>query len=128
VTAPADDRRNELLRFVDDEFGRGQITPALQAQRLAHERSRRLLRARSVFDVSDEWPRYRDRYGDSAFGRNCLVARKLVEAGVPFVEVEQPNYDSHADNFDWHKALLPPLDHAWSGLLLDLADRGLLQN
>ena len=81
-----------------------------------------------MFDVSGEWNRYRDSYGDTAFGRNCLVARKLVEAGVPFVEVEQPNYDSHADNFEWHKALLPPLDHAWSGLLQDLNERGLLQN
>ena len=46
---------------------------------------------------------------------------------MPFVEVEQPNYDSHADNFEWHKALLPTLDHAWSGLLQDLSERGLLQ-
>ena len=128
VTPQADDRRNDLLRFVDEEFGRGQAATAPQAQRLAHERARRLLRARSVFDVSGEWNRYRDSYGDTAFGRNCLVARKLVEAGVPFVEVEQPNYDSHADNFDWHKALLPTLDHAWSGLLQDLSERGLLQD
>jgi len=128
VTPPADDRRNNLMRFVDDEFGRGQGAPALQAQRMAHDRARRLQRARSVFDVAGEWNRYRDIYGDTTFGRNCLVARRLVEAGVPFVEVEQPNYDSHADNFEWHKALLPALDHAWSGLLLDLSERGLLQN
>jgi hypothetical protein len=128
VTPQADDRRNELLRFVDEEFGRDQAAPAPQAQRLAHERARRLLRARSVFDVSGEWNRYRDIYGDTTFGRNCLVARRLVEAGVPFVEVEQPNYDSHADNFEWHKALLPTLDHAWSGLLQDLSERGLLRD
>ena len=128
VTPQADDRRNDLLRFANEEFGRGQGSAALQAQRLAHERARRLLRGRAVFDVSGEWSRYREIYGDSAFGRNCLVARKLVEAGVPFVEVEQPNYDSHADNFEWHKALLPPLDHAWSGLLQDLSERGLLRD
>ncbi len=128
VTPAADDRRNDLLRFVDEEFGRGQVATAPQAQRLAHERARRLLRARSVFDVSGEWNRNRDRYGDTDFGRNCLVARKLVEAGVPFVEVEQQNYDGHGANFEWHKALLPTLDHAWSGLLQDLSERGLLQD
>lgn len=128
ATGPAEDRRNGLLNFLDDGFARGTSDPVVAAQRAAQDRSRRLLRARGVFDVTAEWNRNRDRYGDSDFGRNCLVARKLVEAGVPFVEVEQQNYDSHADNFEWHKALLPVLDHAWSGLLQDLQERGLLQD
>jgi len=128
ATTEADERRNNLLRFVDEEFGRGQGALALPAQRAAQERSRRLLQARSVFDVSSEWERQRDRYGDNDFGRNCLTARKLIEAGVPFVEIEQPNYDTHSDNFDSHKGLLPALDFAWSALLEDLSERGLLQD
>ena len=55
-----------------------------------------------------------------SFGRGCFLARKLVEAGVPFVEVGQDNYDSHADNFVCHKANMGVLDPAWSALLDDL--------
>jgi hypothetical protein len=128
AAAAAEQRRGDLLRSLDEEFARDHAAPVVQAQRAAQDRAGRLLRARSVFDLSGESNRCRDLYGDSDFGRNCLVARRLVEAGVPFVEVEQQNYDSHADNFEWHKALLPVLDHAWSGLLADLNDRGLLRD
>ena len=72
------------------------------------------MRARQVFDISQEWPAAQDRYGDTEFGRGCFLARKLVEAGVPFVEVGQENYDSHADNFVCHKANMDVLDPAWS--------------
>ncbi len=81
-----------------------------------------------MFDVSKEWPKARERYGDTSFGRSCLLARQLVEAGVPFVEIGQDNYDSHADNFVCHKANMQVLDPAWSALLLDLEERGLLKD
>jgi hypothetical protein len=128
LSADADRRRGDLLRFMEEEFARDHKAPALLAHRDAQERAGRLLKAKAVFDTSKEWDRYRDLYGDTKFGRNCLAARRLVEAGVPFVEVEQQNYDSHADNFEWHKALLPVLDQAWAGLLQDLHDRGLLND
>jgi hypothetical protein len=125
----ADQRRNDLLKFMDDGFGtEGYKAQELAAHRSAQERSQRLIKARSVFDVSAEWSKERDRYGDTKFGKNCLAARKLIESGVSFVEVEQPNYDSHADNFEWHKALLPVLDKAWSALMTDLEERGLLKD
>src|SRR5690606_3396174 len=51
------------------------------------------------------------------------------EAGVPFVEIHQTgSYDSHSDNAEWHKALLPPLDKGWSGLLVDLERRGMFED
>jgi hypothetical protein len=127
LSADAEERRRALLRFVEEgiaaEHGAGQW----QAFRAAQEKSYRLLKAKGVFDISSEPANYRDKYGDTKFGRNLLTARRLVEAGVSFVEVEQPNYDSHSDNFEWHKALLPVLDRAWSALLEDLKERGLLQ-
>jgi len=83
------------------------------------------MRAKSTFDLTKEWAKDKDRYGDTDFGRSCRMALKLVEAGVPFVEVGQDNYDSHADNFVVHKASLRVLDPAWSALLDDLKDRGL---
>ncbi len=128
ASAESDQRRNDLLGSLDQRFGEQTSSPSVAALRAAHDRSRRLLTSRGVFDVSAEWNRQRERYGDTDFGRNCLVARRLVEQGVPFVEVEQQNYDSHSDNFEWHKALLPTLDKGWSGLLRDLDERGLLQN
>ncbi len=128
LSEEAEKRRNELLRFMEDGFARERQAAAHEAHRAAQEKSRRLLRAKAAFDIGADWAKYGRRYGDTPFGRQCLMARRLVEAGVPFVEVEQNNYDSHADNFDWHKALLPVLDHAWSALLEDLHERGLLKD
>jgi hypothetical protein len=122
----AEQRRGELFRFMEAGFAQEHKAEPFAAHRVAKERAWRLLRAKGVFDISQEWPKYRERYGDSQFGRGCLLARKLIEAGVPFVEVGQENYDSHADNFVCHKACMSVLDPAWSGLLQDLHERGLL--
>jgi hypothetical protein len=128
TAADVDRRRLGLLEKLEAGFAQEHKAAEIDAHRAAQEKSVRLLRARGTFDLSSEWPKYRDLYGDSPFGKNCLAARRLIEAGVPFVEVGQHNYDSHADNFEWHKALLPPLDHGWSGLIQDLHDRGLFQD
>jgi len=128
VSAEADQRRGALLRALEEDFSRDRSATEIEAQRLAQEKSTRLLRSRGVFDIGGEWAKYKDQYGDTKFGMNCLTARRLIEAGVSFVEVAQHNYDSHSENFEWHKALLPPLDKGWAGLLQDLGDRGLLQD
>ncbi len=124
----AEERRNDLLRFMEEGFARDHAAEPFASHRLAKERSWRLLRAKAAFDISKDWPEARERYGDSTFGRGCLLARKLVEAGVPFVEVGHENYDSHADNFVCHKANFTHLDPAWSALLRDLDERGQLQD
>lgn len=121
-------RRNDLLRFMENESRKDNTTDAFESHRVAKERSWRLLRAKSLFDTSKDWPKHQDLYGASDFGRGCFLARKLVEAGVPFVEIGQDNYDSHADNFVCHKANMQILDPAWSGLLIDLERSGLLQD
>src|SRR5262249_49144970 len=114
-------RRADLFRFMEEEFGKDHKAEPFQSHRLAKERAWRLLRARSAFDIKKEWPKAQDRYGDTEFGRGCFLARQLVQAGVPFVEVGQDNYDSHADNFVCHKANMRVLDSAWSALISDLA-------
>lgn len=128
VNAEADQRRGQLLRALEEDFAGSRTTPEVEAQRLAQEKSIRLLKSRGVFDIKQEWEKYKDLYGDTKFGMNCLAARRLIEAGVTFVEVAQHNYDSHDDNFEWHKALLPPLDKGWAGLMQDMSDRGLLKD
>jgi hypothetical protein len=120
-------RRHELRSFIEDSYARDHKAQTARMHREAYEAARRLQGARDVFKDDGQWEKYRELYGDSGFGRRCLLARRLVEAGVPFIEVGQSSYDSHADNFDWHKGLVPPMEHAWAGLLLDLAERGLLE-
>jgi uncharacterized protein (DUF1501 family) len=70
----------------------------------------------------------RDRYGPTQFGEQALVARRLVEAGVPFVRVARAWWDSHGQNFETHQEMVPELDHVMATLLDDLAERGLLEN
>jgi hypothetical protein len=128
VQGAAQQRRNDLLNFMETNFAQDHAAEPFHAHQLAEAQSWRLLRARHVFNINNEWPAARDRYGDTDFGRCCFLARKLVEHGVPFVEVGQDNYDSHADNFVCHKANMDVLDLAWSSLLQDLHDRNLLAN
>lgn len=121
-------RRNDLLRFMEAEHKKDNGAETYESHRIAKERSWRLLRAKSLFDISKDWPAHQELYGASDFGRGCFLARKLVEAGVPFVEIGQDNYDSHADNFICHKANMQILDPAWSGLLIDLERNGQLKD
>jgi hypothetical protein len=84
--------------------------------------------ARKAFDLSQEPDAMRDRYGRNEFGQSCLLARRLVEAGVPFVTVHDRGWDSHKNNFDTMRRKLPIQDSAVSALLTDLSDRGLLDS
>ncbi len=126
VTPQVQERRSDLLNFMEAEHARDHRAEPYESHRLAELRAHRLMRARQVFNVQGEWPAAQARYGNTDFGKSCFMARKLIEAGVPFVEVGQENYDSHADNFVCHKANMDVLDPAWSGLLTDLAERNLL--
>jgi len=80
-----------------------------------------------AFSIEDETPATRARYGDDRLGRSCLVARRLVEAGVRLVTVVFGGWDTHANHEQQTRdVLLPPLDRAFSALLADLDERGLL--
>src|SRR5262249_20824576 len=93
-------------------------------------------KTRTAFDLSQEPNRVRERYGRNLFGSSILVARRLVEAGVPFVSVHQEifrhyghAYDMHANNFGMLKNLnLPLLDQVYPALIEDLEARGLLDS
>ncbi|MFO0805010.1 MAG: DUF1501 domain-containing protein [Gemmataceae bacterium] len=124
----AEARRAELFRKMETEFTSGHAAEPFDSHRTAKERAWKLLRAKGAFDLSKEPEKLKAMYGDNEFAKGCLMARRLVEAGIPFVEVGQDNYDSHADNFVCHKANMQILDVAWSALLTDLADRGLLDS
>lgn len=82
-----------------------------------------------AFKVNKEPKEVIDRYGATGFGRGCLMARRLVEQGVPFIEVDLGGWDTHNDNFNaLSNNKLPELDKAMSALVEDLEQRGLLQD
>lgn len=80
-----------------------------------------------AFDIDDEDPRVRDRFGRFSFGQQCLLARRLIEAGVRFVTVSDGGWDHHQNLFQGIKAHIPRLDQAIPELLADLEARGLLE-
>jgi len=126
-------RRRELLTSVDtirrDIDARGDIVGIDKFYHDAMEMitSDRALRA---FDVHREDPRLREKYGRNDLGQSCLLARRLVEAGVTFVTIQAGGgWDTHGDNFAQLKNnLLPKYDRALAALVTDLADRELDQN
>jgi len=83
--------------------------------------------AKKAFEMSEEKDEVRERYGRNRNGQSFLLARRLVERGVPFVTINWGGWDSHRDNFGRMEKLLPPMDQAFSALLEDLDERGLLE-
>ncbi len=82
--------------------------------------------ARKVFDLTQESDETRDKYGRTKFGQSCLVARRLVESGVPYITINYGGWDTHKQHFEAMKQKLPDLDRGMSALLQDLADKKLL--
>ena len=84
--------------------------------------------ARRAMDLGREDPRVRDKYGRTRIGQSCLLARRLVEAGVTFVTIAEGNWDHHSQVAANCRAQVPPLDRAISTLVEDLHDRGLAES
>jgi uncharacterized protein (DUF1501 family) len=79
-----------------------------------------------VFDLNQEKDDMRLRYGRTFFGQSCLLARRLVERGFPYITINYGGWDTHTNNFAAMRQKLPDMDKAMSSLLEDLAERGLL--
>ncbi|MCP5522241.1 MAG: DUF1501 domain-containing protein [Verrucomicrobiales bacterium] len=84
--------------------------------------------AGKVFDLGTETDAMRERYGRSRFGQSCLVARRLVERGVPYVTINYKGWDTHKQHFQAMRRMLPELDRGLATLLEDLSERGLLNS
>ncbi len=83
---------------------------------------------RKLFDLSAEKDEIRERYGRNTFGQSCLMARRLVESGVPYVTINYKGWDTHKRHFETMRRKLPEMDRGMATLLQDLADRGLLDS
>ena len=84
--------------------------------------------ARKLFDLSQETAETRDWYGRNTFGQSCLVARRLVESGVPYVTINYKGWDTHKQHFETMQRKLPEMDRGMAALLEDLASRRLLES
>ena len=129
------DARLDLLQQAEDDFVRRHPGVASQSHQTAYNRAVKLMRttAARAFNLEEEPSTVRDAYGRSLFGQGCLLARRLVERGVPFVEVSLAGdngieWDTHAQNFDRVRNLSRILDPAWAALMSDLEVRGLLDS
>lgn len=110
------------------QFSSTRHNPVVDSHMSAYQRVRGLMSSEELFNVENEPEDVRARYGPTQFGEQCLIARRLVEAGVPFVKVARAWWDSHGQNFETHQELCADLDHCMSVLLDDLHERGLLDN
>jgi hypothetical protein len=126
--------RLEMLDEMEQDFLADRSGLPSVSHRTAYHRAVAMMRSPAVkaFDLDDEPAKLRDRYGRNLFGQGCLLARRLVERGVPFVEVTlanvagTPGWDTHQNNFTSIQSLSKVLDPGFSTLLDDLADKGLL--
>jgi uncharacterized protein (DUF1501 family) len=122
------ERRRAALDAMEERFARATGDPKVEGRRQVYAKAVRLMQAPKLdaFDLEAETEATRTAYGDTDFGRGCLVARRLVERGVRFVEVVLDGWDTHQNDFARTKALMGTLDPALSGLLDDLRARGML--
>jgi hypothetical protein len=128
VKADRADERLTLMRDLESGFLADRPGPIADSHRAAYASAVRMMKPETAkaFDLSDEKKELRDKYGRNLFGQGCLLARRLVERGVPFVEVTLDNWDTHNNNFEQVKTQCGVLDPAWATLMDDLKDRGLL--
>ncbi|HXU71184.1 MAG TPA: DUF1501 domain-containing protein [Polyangia bacterium] len=123
-------KRKQALESLEDDFAARTGDPKIKARGAVYARAIRMMYAPRLkaFDLADEPDSAMRAYGDSDFGRGCLMARRLVEGGVRFVEVVLDGWDTHKDNFGRTQKLMGALDPALAGLVADLAERKLLDS
>jgi len=122
--------RIDFLNKLESRFIGQQRGMAAGEHKKIIEKTNRLLTSPQMeaFQISKESASVRENYGNTKFGRGCLMARRLVEVGVPFVEVDLGGWDTHSDNFNQLQTKLPEMDRAMAALTADLADRGMLDH
>lgn len=124
--------RHSLLQMVDSKFEKWDTTDTFQTLDSYYQAAFELMRsprAKKAFNIAEEPDKLRDEYGRTSMGQGCLLARRLVEAGVRFVSVGKGEnaWDHHGNIFpSYANEFMPELDRAFSALLTDLEQRGML--
>jgi hypothetical protein len=134
ITADRRSKRLALWQGLQSEFLATHQTGAPKVHNTVYENAVSLMNSQDAkaFDLEEEPDDVREAYGNSVFGQGCLLARRLIERGVPFIEVSLGTnsggvgWDTHADNFNQVKQLSTALDAGWATLMKELGERGLL--
>lgn len=137
VTPAQMKKRLEIWQTLENGFLGKHPTNSTRAHQMIYQNSLQMIDsdAAAAFDLAQESEKVREAYGKGMFGQGCLLARRLVERGVPFVEVSLNTsangtfgWDTHANNFAAVEALSRELDAGWATLMSDLRSRGLLES
>ena len=123
-------RQRRSMKFLEEfstKFDESHLGSGLDRRRATLQRIERMMTTPFVkaLDVDNSSESDRSRYGDGEFGRRCLLARRLLESGVRFVEIQHDGWDTHSDNFNSVAELCGQIDAPWSALLDDLQSSGL---
>ena len=123
-------RRRALLGRLNTLAHALEGTPEIEALARSEEKAYDMILGdgAKVFDLSQEEEALRERYGRNTFGQSCLVARRLVERGVPYVTINYKGWDTHKQHFQIMRRKLPEMDRGMAALLEDLSERGLLDS
>lgn len=129
----SDERQHNRRRLLQELDSLGRIledNPHFDAMERCRDQAYELILgdAGKVFDLGQEKDALRDRYGRSVFGQSCLLARRLVEQGVPYITINYTGWDTHKQHFQSMQRMLPEMDKGMATLLDDLTDRGLLDS
>jgi hypothetical protein len=124
------EQRVSLVDELDRAFNTDYVAPSILAHHVGVQQAVRLMKSNKTkaFDLSAEPASVQDAYGSSGFGKSCLLARRLIEVGVPFVEVSLGGWDTHKDTDNRVNKLSETLDAPMAALIADLKERGLLDS
>jgi len=130
ITKQRQQDRRDLLHDLDALRGAMKNDPRIAAHAKSEDKAYDLILgdAGKVFDVSDEKAELRESYGRTTFGQSCLIARRLVERGVPYITINYRGWDTHKMHFESMRRQMPQLDRGMATLLQDLKDHGLLDS
>ena len=122
--------RRALLHKLDSLAIAAKDNPQMIASNCCEQKAYDLILgdAGKVFDLSREEDGLRERYGRNTFGQSCMVARRLIEQGVPYVTINYKGWDTHKKHFETMRRKLPEMDKGMSALIQDLSDRSLLNS
>lgn len=130
ITDERQKARRDLLHALDSLGNTLPLDPGFIQFNKTEEKAYDMILGESskLFDLSTEPAEMRDKYGRNTFGQSCLMARRLVEAGVPYVTINYGGWDTHKQHFEIMRRKLPEMDRGFATLLQDLADRKLLDS
>jgi len=127
LTVAVDSRRHDWRRFVNSRHRSRVQSAEMDAYTQTFEQALRLMEHRELFDISQETDAVQHAYGKSEFGKQMLLARRLVEREVPFIEIQHAGWDFHHNNFEFHLHYVADFDGPFAHFLTDLQQRGLLE-